>query len=60
MSINVARSVSVFVLSLAQAPNLLNSAEEERVNEILLDMADKVRKRRLMVYPYFKDFDRVS
>ena len=52
--------MSVFVLFLAQAPNLLNSAEEERVNEILLDMADKVRKRRLMVYPYFKDFDRVS
>ena len=43
-----------------QAPNLLSPAEEQRVTEILQDMADKVRKRRLMVYPYFKDFDRVS
>lgn len=45
-------------LSKFQAPNLLSAAEENRVNEILNQMAETVRKRRLMVYPYFKDFDR--
>ncbi|EDO33216.1 predicted protein [Nematostella vectensis] len=44
--------------ALAQAPNLLTEQEERRVYEILEDMRDKVRKRRLMAYPYFKDFDR--
>ena len=30
------------------------------MNEVLKEFAETVRKRRLMVYPYFKDFDRVS
>ncbi|KXJ27651.1 hypothetical protein AC249_AIPGENE16872 [Exaiptasia diaphana] len=44
--------------ALAKAPNLLSNAEEARVQEILKGLIDKVRKRRLMVYPYFKDYDR--
>ena len=50
---------NVFII-FPQAPNLLSAAEENRVNEILNQMAETVRKRRLMVYPYFKDFDRVN
>ena len=42
-----------------QAPNLLSPEEENRVNEVLRGFAETVRKRRLMAYPYFKDFDRV-
>ena len=42
-----------------QAPNLLSPEEEYRVNEVLKGFAETVRKRRLMAYPYFKDFDRV-
>lgn len=44
--------------ALTKAPNLLSPAEENRVNEVLKEFAETVRKRRLMVYPYFKDFDR--
>lgn len=44
--------------ALSKAPNLLSAQEEDRVNEILKEIAETVRKRRLMVYPYFKDFDR--
>lgn len=50
---------NVFIICF-QAPNLLSAAEENRVNEILNQIAETVRKRRLMVYPYFKDFDRVN
>ncbi|KAL9961377.1 hypothetical protein ACROYT_G030301 [Oculina patagonica] len=44
--------------ALSKAPNVLSAQEENRVNEILNQIAETVRKRRLMVYPYFKDFDR--
>lgn len=44
--------------ALAKAPNILSAQEEQRVNEVLQEFAETVRKRRLMVYPYFKDFDR--
>lgn len=50
----------IYVLMTLQAPNLLSAGEENRVNEILNQIAETVRKRRLMAYPYFKDFDRVS
>lgn len=46
-------------VNLFQAPNVLSAEEEHRVNQILKEFAETVRKRRLMVYPYFKDFDRV-
>ena len=42
-----------------QAPNILSAEEEQRCQDIIKDLAEKVRKRRLMVYPYFKDYDRV-
>ncbi|XP_073251609.1 uncharacterized protein [Porites lutea] len=44
--------------ALTKAPNLLSPEEENRVNEVLKGFAETVRKRRLMAYPYFKDFDR--
>ena len=49
----------LFILLILQAPNLLSPEEENRVNEVLKGFAETVRKRRLMAYPYFKDFDRV-
>ena len=49
----------LFILLILQAPNLLSPEEEHRVNEVLKGFAETVRKRRLMAYPYFKDFDRV-
>ncbi|ELU01670.1 hypothetical protein CAPTEDRAFT_182794 [Capitella teleta] len=36
----------------------LSDEEEARAMEVLCVMADQVRKRRLMMYQYFKDFDR--
>ncbi|XP_064617922.1 uncharacterized protein LOC135482031 [Liolophura sinensis] len=36
----------------------LTESEEQRVLFILEGMADIVKKRRLMMYPYFKDYDR--
>ena len=49
----------LFILLILQAPNLLSPEEDYRVNEVLKGFAETVRKRRLMAYPYFKDFDRV-
>ena len=39
---------------------VLTEEEEIHVNDILNALADQVRKRRLMMYQYFKDYDRVS
>lgn len=36
----------------------LSEAEERRLQEILSQISDNVRRRRLMMYPYFKDYDR--
>ncbi|CAG5122336.1 unnamed protein product [Candidula unifasciata] len=36
----------------------LNEKEEERIKKVLDTIADKVSKERIMVYQYFKDFDR--
>ncbi|XP_052771578.1 uncharacterized protein LOC128211160 [Mya arenaria] len=36
----------------------LTDQEEGRVMEILRTISDNVRRRRLMMYPYFKDYDR--
>lgn len=33
--------------------------DERRVVEVVSRLAEEVRKRRILVYPYFKDFDRV-
>ena len=34
--------------------------EEARIREIINVISDQVKQRRLMMYQYFKDFDRVS
>lgn len=44
--------------ALAKTPNNLSAADEERVAQILNELHETVRKKRLMLYPYFKDFDR--
>ncbi|BFZ03633.1 hypothetical protein BsWGS_06672 [Bradybaena similaris] len=36
----------------------LNEKEEERIRKILDTLAEKVSKERIMVYQYFKDYDR--
>lgn len=36
----------------------LSESEERRLQEILSQISDNVRRRRLMMYPYFKDYDR--
>ena len=46
--------------SLFQGLHGLNEQEEVRLHEILSQISDNVRRRRLMMYPYFKDYDRVS
>ena len=38
----------------------LTEAEDQRVCEVLGEIAEKVQKRRIMMYQYFKDFDRVQ
>ena len=41
--------------------NALGSQEQEReLEEVLERLKTQVRTRRLMLYPYFRDFDRVS
>ena len=43
-----------------QRPNILASDEDERkVQEVLARLKAEVSRRRLLLYPYFKDFDRV-
>jgi len=44
--------------ALAKMPNKLSEEDEQRANEILSNLREIVRKKRLMLYPYFKDFDR--
>eukprot|EP00118_Oscarella_pearsei_P007535 m.37336 g.37336 ORF g.37336 m.37336 type:complete len:283 (+) comp32362_c0_seq6:963-1811(+) len=44
--------------TLAWAPGQLSVAEEARLDEVMTYLADTVRKRRLLLYPFFKDFDR--
>ena len=44
-----------------QRLNVLESSEDERrVQEILARLKVEVSCRRLLLYPYFRDFDRVS
>ena len=44
-----------------QTLNALGSQDQEReLEEVLERLKTQVRTRRLMLYPYFRDFDRVS
>jgi len=36
----------------------LNPEEESRIQQLIHDIREYVTKRRIMLYPYFKDFDR--
>lgn len=38
----------------------LTEAEETRIAVVLSEIAEQVRRRRLMMYTYFKDYDRVN
>lgn len=44
-----------------QPLNLLKTeAEEQQLDAVLERLKTEVRTRRLMLYPYFRDYDRVS
>ena len=42
-----------------QITNVLEPSEEEAVEMILTRLRRTVRQRQLLLYPYFRDFDRV-
>ncbi|KAL4239473.1 hypothetical protein ACF0H5_000288 [Mactra antiquata] len=44
--------------ALSRGLHPLTAAEENRIQEIICQISDNVRRRRLMMYPYFKDYDR--
>ncbi|CAK8698532.1 unnamed protein product [Clavelina lepadiformis] len=44
--------------SLTRSLAVVGKDEETRLMEVLSNLAEVVRKRRLMLYPYFKDYDR--
>ncbi len=43
----------------AQNLQALTEAGEQRVCEVLAQLSETVQKRRIMMYQYFKDYDRV-
>jgi len=43
---------------LAKVPDTLSPEEEERVAVVIRGLQEIVEEKRLMLYPYFKDFDR--
>jgi len=43
-----------------QGLKTLTDQQEVRLLEILGKIAEQVQRRRLLMYPYFKDYDRVS
>ena len=39
---------------------LASEHAEKRLHEVLDELREKCRRRRLLMYPYFKDYDRVG
>ena len=39
---------------------MFSEEEESKVEEVLKMLRNEVKKRRLLLYPYYRDFDRVS
>ena len=58
VKIHFCKHLMIFDINL-QVPNTLGPEEEERVTSIIASLRDVVQKKRLMIYPYFRDFDRV-
>ena len=52
--------LNVFGVCLFQNLPQLTAEEESRVSGVLAKLAEQVQKRRLMMYQYFKDYDRVG
>ncbi|XP_033116176.1 uncharacterized protein LOC117116278 [Anneissia japonica] len=46
--------------ALSRSLNPLTEKEEARVQEVLKTLGEDVKRRRLMMFQYFKDFDRAS
>ena len=46
--------------ALSRTLNSLTPAQERRVQDVLDTLSEVVRKKRIMTFQYFKDFDRVS
>ena len=56
----VRRITSLFIeIFIFQNLETLTQEEERQVRDVLTDLSEQVQKRRLMVYQYFKDYDRV-
>jgi len=51
--------MSLFYLTLQKLNTLGSAAEERQVEEVLARLKVEVSRRRLLLYPYFRDFDRV-
>ena len=51
--------MSLFHHTLQKLNTLGSAAEERQVEEVLARLKVEVSQRRLLLYPYFRDFDRV-
>ena len=47
-------------MTLQQLNPLSSPVEERRLEEVLSNLRSEVKKRRLLMYPYYRDYDRVS
>ena len=53
--------IFISLLMAVQQLNPLSSpAEEQRLEEVLSNLRSEVKKRRLLMYPYYRDFDMVG
>ena len=50
---------SLFHSTLQKLNTLGSAAEERQVEEVLARLKVEVSRRRLLLYPYFRDFDRM-
>lgn len=46
--------------ALSRGLKTLTDEEERRVNQVLSEISEQVKRRRLMMYQYFKDYDRAK
>ena len=47
-------------MAVQQLNPLSSPAEEQRLEEVLSNLRSEVKKRRLLMYPYYRDFDMVG
>ena len=54
------KSLPCFFFFLCQNLPVLSEEEESQVMQVIMRLSDQVLKKRLMMYQYFKDYDRVG